>query len=482
VEAINIFLKKEQEYNLFERSVNGINYWEFVRAIISCEVNSTVSNSSKMFAKNKFSIKKYIPKLKYLKQYFLRNRKSDILIVSQPRRIKTNKGYRNNYIDYYVDFLKNDYNPLVLEEPSYSSLGVSDVAHDFPLYTDNIYLTDFHEIGFIFKKIIYKFFNRKKIKNLIKEYEEINKIINSWYEINNIEFKEYFINSLIRLELDKKFISNFLNKVKPKIIMLHFMPSIFKEMLIYECNRRNITTIEIQHGTITKIDPLVNKCLDVTKLNNDTKYIFSFGDNQVNKYALSIKKLDNVKVTGFPFFEEKLNKLKPKKKKYILIISQSTIGDQMSEFASKLSDLLSNTKIKIVFKYHPNELSRDYECLKKKNIIEIKTEKNIYDIQNESFLQIGSYSTSLYEGFAMKVPTLVIMSIFGSVETVDVFDGINKGVYFINTPEEVLEYIDRKNITPQVRDIKKLWAKNSKKRLIDNIKRIMKENNKNGIS
>ena len=53
-------------------------------------------------------------------------------------------------------------------------------------------------------------------------------------------------------------------------------------------------------------------------------------------------------------------------KKYILIISQSTIGDSMADFASKLSDLLKNSKYKIVFKYHPNEMSKDYKCLKKK--------------------------------------------------------------------------------------------------------------------
>ena len=91
---------------MFERKLFNINYWEFVRALISCEVNSIVSNSSKMFSKNNFNIKKYIPNIKYFKNYFLRNRKADVLVISQPRRILQKNKYKNIYIDYYVDYLK----------------------------------------------------------------------------------------------------------------------------------------------------------------------------------------------------------------------------------------------------------------------------------------------------------------------------------------------------------------------------------------
>ena len=54
--------------------------------------------------------------------------------------------------------------------------------------------------------------------------------------------------------------------------------------LLNECNKQKIITVEIQHGTITKVDPLVNKCSNVSLLKNDTKYIFGFGKNQINNY------------------------------------------------------------------------------------------------------------------------------------------------------------------------------------------------------
>ena len=482
MEAINVFLEKELDYNMFDRKILGVKYWEYVRAGISCEVNSTISGSSAMFAKS-FSLKKYLLSIKNIKKYFLKKDKHDILVVSQPRRVKTNDKYKNNYIDFYVDCLKDKYKIITIEEPTWSSLGVSNKAHDFPLYTENIYLTDIHELLFILKRKTYGLFHPKKYKTIVNEYEKIQDIINSWYKEkhNLITFKDLFISSLIRLDIDKKYIRKILKKIKPKILMLHYMPSTFKEMLINECNKEKIKTIEIQHGTITKIDPLVNKCLDVSKLQNDTKYIFSFGENQINKYALSIKNINNVINIGFPFFEEKLKNLKKEERKYILVISQSTIGDSMADFTSRLADLLIDSKYNIIFKYHPNEITKTYECLNKKNIIQIKNEKSIYDIQNQSILQIGSYSTSLYEGFAMKVPTLVVSTMFGSIETVDIFDNIKRGVYFIEKPKDVLDYIDRNDIIPLNNDIRKLWQKNSKKNLIKEIDKLIGDEN-NGIS
>lgn len=475
MEAINIFLKKEIEDKMFERNVNGINYWEFIRPLVSCESNTIFSQTSKMFAKNQFCLKKYFPNLKNIKKYFLRNRTADILVISQPRRVKYEDKYMNNYIDFYVDYLKENYSVLTLEEPTWSSLGVSNKAHDFPLYTKNIYLSDFHELFLKFKMFLYPVFNRKNYKNFINEYEKVEEIVNSWYGTDKIHFKKFFLESLIRLSIDQNYIDRIIKKIKPKIVMLHYMPSIFKQMLIEKCNSLGIKTIEIQHGTITKIDPLVNKCLDISKLKHDNQYIFSFGPNQVHKYALAIHDVNKVVDVGFPFFENKIKKLPKMKKKYILVISQSTIGDEMAKFTSNLAELVKDDNFKIVFKYHPNEFSKDYECLKKSNIIEIKNEMSIYDIQNQSILQIGSYSTSLYEGFAMKIPTLIIKSMFGSIEAVDIFSGIKKGVYFIEKENDVLKYINKNDIIPLDKDINKLWTKNSKNNLLSVIKKIMKE-------
>ena len=316
---------------------------------------------------------------------------------------------------------------------------------------------------------------------LINEiFPELHKSIdiNKNLEFNLDDFSKFFINILplfeiigINLILPK----NLQRAFKPKLVLLHYFPSSFKEVLINECNRQGIDTVEVMHGTISRTDPLVNKCLDISKLDNMTKYIFSFGKNQVEKSNLAITDMNNVKNTGYPFFEKIKKSLGKKKKRYILIISQSTIGDKMAKFASLLADII-NDRYEIVFKYHPSEITKDYECLKNKKIIEIRREMSIYEIQEQAVLQIGSYSTALYEGFALKIPTLVIKTMFGSEEVFEVFNDINRGVYYINKPRDVLRYLDRDDIIPLDKDIKKLWQFNSKERIIKEIDKIMEDN------
>ena len=119
MEAINIFLEKETKSNMFDRELFGIKYWQYIRAMVSCEANTFYSNSSPMFTKATFSIKKYLINIKKIHNYFLPKKEHDILIFSHPRRgICENGKYRNNYVDYYYDYLKNKYEVLMVEEPT----------------------------------------------------------------------------------------------------------------------------------------------------------------------------------------------------------------------------------------------------------------------------------------------------------------------------------------------------------------------------
>ena len=68
---------------------------------------------------------------------------------------------------------------------------------------------------------------------------------------------------------------------------------------------------------------------------------------------------------------------------------------------------------------------------------------------------------------------LVIRTMFGSIETIDIFDNIDKGVYFIDNTKDVLQYISRNYIILRKEDINKLWQQDSKTNLSKNIKEIM---------
>lgn len=474
MDVTKIFLENEIKEKMFERKIFGINYWEFVRHYVYVAIGDKVSDSESAFPKVKMNLKIFIPYIKEIKQYFLRKRTCDILMLSYTRRINVDGKYKNSCIDYYVDFLKEKYNILTIEEPSFS-IFESNHAHSNPVYTENMYFTDFHEIKLLFETKFHILFKTRKYKQVLDEYKRVNKIVSKWYKKDNIDFEENFVKLILRLEKSVKFSEKVLLKIKPKLIMLYYMPSMFSVSLLLNANKLSIPTVEIQHGTISKYDPIPNKCLDSSILNCDNKYIFSFGKNQVNTYAIAIKNKNNIKYVGFPYFEEKMNSLKNKVKDSILVISQATIGESMARFTSDLANVLKNEKIKIFFKYHPHEITNNYNCLKKDNIIEIRDEKSIYELQEESMLQIGSYSTALYEGFAFKIPTLIVKNMFGSSETIDMFKNVKKGIYLIDGANDVLRYINRNDIIPNDDDINKLWVFDSRKKIYKEVERIINE-------
>lgn len=476
MDTIVKLLDLEIDEKFFDLNVNGIYYWEFIRALTSCDINSKVNNSSDMFSKSKFSLKKYMISLRRFNKYFIR-KKSDILLIAHPRRTKKDGVFVNQYVDSYYDILNKKYSVQLVEEPTYAFFGGINTPHQFPLYNEDIYLTDFHELKMLLVKKLYKIIHFKKYKNLINEYEMLVTKLRKHFNSDNIDFKDVFIDILIRINYDRKYVNKILDKINPKVVMIHYMPSTFKQVMFEVCNERGIKTVEVQHGTITKLDPYINKVLDTSLTKHDSNYIFSFGENQVSKNLLSIKNINNLIPVGLPFFEDIMNNVKKTDKKYVLVISQSTIGEDMAKFAVKLSDLFIKNKIdnKIIFKYHPNELSNTYDILNRDNIITYKNEKSIYDIQMESIIQIGSYSTSLYEGFALGVPTLVLTSMFGSDEVFDIFDGIKKGVYFIKNEKDVLKYIGRDDIYPTLSGINKLWTKNSYENVLKAIDKVMED-------
>ena len=72
-------------------------------------------------------------------------------MISYTRRVNVDNKYKNNCIDYYVDCLKDKYNILVLEEPTWSIFD-SNNAHNNPVYTENIYFCHPAKFQYTLKK------------------------------------------------------------------------------------------------------------------------------------------------------------------------------------------------------------------------------------------------------------------------------------------------------------------------------------------
>ena len=262
------------------------------------------------------------------------------------------------------------------------------------------------------------------------------------------------------------------------------MPTPFKTTLINVCKEKGIPTVELQHGIITETDPIINKCFDRSQIRSATDYIFAFGEDLLNRNYSTVDP-KNILNIGFPFLKSKLSQdiKKPdfmkEGKKYILVVSQSTIGKYLAKFAGKLSALLKGTEYEIIFKYHPQEFSRDYEETKKDNIIEIRNEVDTYTIQKFSELQAGVYSTALFEGIGFYLPTLILENVYGADSILNVCNKMNSGIYKINSADEVLKYLKNpENYKPTESDVQLLWSNSDLEEEEKTIKSLMRTRKK----
>lgn len=478
------FLQYEKEHKLYDKEIFGFKYWEYVRFVIYTEVKIKTEQLSELLAVQNLTWKNYRFNLKELNKYLglSKIKKCDLLFISHPRRINQNGKYENIYTDEVEKYLSNKYTCLTFEEPCWNSYVSSNMGHLFPTTTKNIRYTDILELSYLFKKHIYKFFNKNKTKLIEKEVIEILQALNKQYNVDIMYLKDRTVNSIIYGLLMKQEYLKILKKLAPRAVLINYWPTDFKTLIMDICNDLKIPTVELQHGTITFDDPIEHKCYDNNICKNVSDYFFSFGKVHTDINYLTTK-ATNLKEVGYPFLEKKVKEkyklpagLK-KNKKYILIISQTIIGEEMSEFASKLADLLmGNDEYGIIFKFHPNEVDRNYPNLEKKNIIQIKQKgEEIYKYQKFSYLQVGVYSTAIYEGIAFGIPTFILRGKSGSEESEKLLSYMKKGVHFINDEKELYNSIQDKLNCPLKSDINKLWKQNSLKNIEQELENLLKK-------
>ena len=340
------FLQYEKENKLYDRKIFGFKYWEYVRFVIYTEVKIKTEQLSELLAVQNLTWKNYRFNLKELNKYLglSKIKKCDLLFISHPRRINQNGKYENIYTDEVEKYLSNKYTCLTFEEPCWNSYVSSNMGHLFPTTTKNIRYTDILELSYLIRKHIYKFLNKNKTKLIEKEVIEILQALNKQYNVDIMYLKDRTVNSIIYGLLMKQEYLKILKKVSPRAVLLNYWPTDFKTLIMDICNDLKIPTVELQHGTITFDDPIEHKCYDNNICKNVSDYFFSFGNVHTDINYLTTKTA-NLKEVGYPFLEKKVKEkyklpvgLK-KNKKYILIISQTIIGEEMSEFASKLADL-----------------------------------------------------------------------------------------------------------------------------------------------
>lgn len=390
------FLEFEENNNMFNKKINGIEYWVYLRfEVFYCLANLFhLGYSGKDNGIYKKMELEFNNTRNYFNQIFCNQnnvKQKDILIIPDRRLFQIGKKYRCIYTDYLEKNIKKKYCVL--------SFG------DFQCNT-NIKLN--------FKK--YYFVNLEKfqkVRNLsINTFSRINTEVffrevifpieqAFGIEVNqNIAFgwMESLYSKLSRYELYTRYYEWILDKVNPKVILFTDYYCYYHMILCEVAKERKIPVIELQHGIVNKYHISYN-FPKMSFVKQFPDYFFSFGlkEKQVD---MPIDKKRIIPV-GFPEIEveKKNDKMFCKDKPTILVVSSVDI--ELAKVAVKLYELLGD-EYDYIYKLHPLEIAEWKNTVGELfqntpyKVID-RMDKTIHHYLNIADWVIGTGSTSLFE-------------------------------------------------------------------------------------
>ena len=453
----------EDKLRLFEATIDGVRFWEYVRAPLIQSIHEYTLRQRGHFGKGPTLFKR----MKYLIFSFAKiwknpifSRRKDIVFISSPRRVLKKDGY---WWDIYTDFLMENLNL------SYTAIEHNiNFEHRNPPKTRNLWYFDFqNSLIYLAEKLglfqvslnnddkilLYKI--RKQITQSIGLDIDVQKIAERHLGYRKIRIP-YF-----------RFV---LKRIRPKVIVL--LTSYGKEDLIEPAKSLHIPVIELQHGVINRYHPGYSFPKKKHQKTTFPDLLFTFGDYWSESVEYPIDDKDVVSV-GYPYLdEERIMYSKLKKKKQILVISQWTIGEDISKFTAELSKV-KDLGYDIIYKLHPSEYTdwqTKYPWLVGTGVKVIHdSKKSLYKLFAESEIQIGVYSTAVFEGLAFGLQTY-IPDLYGAETTEGL---VKEGVAVkVASAEELVNHLRSKKKLEKL-DIERFFRSGARERILKLISEIV---------
>lgn len=414
----------EQELDLFNKKINDVYFWEWIRrkVDIKCMSDSDASESKK----NKLndSRKKYL-KRAYLmcknilvKNPFLAN-SAEVLFWGWRRRERSGIG-TDVLCDPIIDHLERSH--LVIEKPVNES-------HLKPPDHVNVRYLDFIEY---FSSLVVKL-GLVKVSLSDDERKLLQDIKNRIRSEIGVELDLETIvkRNLIKRKVEKPLYEALIRRIEPEIVIMGIASS-GKETFIEVCKDNQVPVVELQHGVMSEYK-LAWSFPEERKKRTFPDYFFTFGSYWSSRVELPIPD-QNIYDLGFPDHERRIRNCRniENRENQILFISQPEIGQDLVELAIELKEI---TEYKVVYKLHPAEIedwSDRYPQLEKSEVN--VASKELYKLFSESSAQVGVYSTALFEGLSFNLTTFLVK--LPGVEMVSDLDSY-EFVYLVDSAEEL---------------------------------------------
>jgi glycosyltransferase involved in cell wall biosynthesis len=195
-----------------------------------------------------------------------------------------------------------------------------------------------------------------------------------------------------------------LKTANPSLVVM--VCSYGKEGWLAACRGLGIRTVELQHGTMHRYH-LGYSFPGVWKQEFPDHFL-AWGSHWPKTVALPLP-ADRVHSVGFPWFElEAGHHADAVKTDAVLFISQARIGTQLSRFAAIFAESYAGP---VLYKLHPTEVTdwqARYPWLDRPPIQVLEGEDPpLYTLFGMARAQVGVFSTALYEGLGLGVPTFL---------------------------------------------------------------------------
>ena len=383
------FVQFEEKEQLFSRKLRDIHFWRLIRfkLFLLLTIEADLHKEAHPDLKNKSTASN----INMLLRNFLFHRPSkvkniDVLFIPHSRAINGKDIYADRIISYHND--KN-------------------IAFLFPYRKNFEYEPSISFARALIKSILIQKLNR--IKNFYFSKDELNYIknTNQLFQKNfnsQINIESLIHNEIIKFSSLEKSFLNFLERAKPKKIILSTHYSYFP--YISAAQKLDIPVFEIQHGTITTNHMGYYFPYDKT-LPYTPDTLLCHGEYWAQKPPLP--KGLKTQIIGAEHINKNVNSEKIKDQ--IMFFSQATIAEELFEFAYETAQKLPNKKI--LYRLHPSELIEDYEkkISSKKSLanFEIKNDNQSFfkDITASEYVA-GVYSTTLFEALAFGAKVIIV--------------------------------------------------------------------------
>ncbi len=462
------FLEIEKKYDLYHAEANGCNYWPYLRFELWNHIICAEKLGLGKAAPSAERAPGFWEKLGYLLRPLRVRGRTDILFFDHERRLKCGEYFEC----VYTDELSRRFEHTATLEKAFHGRHLGPTNTPNLLYYDRI-----QKIAALRRKLFVRL--RPKRHRAIREEirAAVTPALREMKEFYGCSFREDALIERMReyaeiIPGEKRALRRLLRRLSPRLAVVVVSYASSKMLFVETAKELGIPVVELQHGTIHE-EHIAYRYAEGVRIKQFPDMMFLFSDFWKSRLRLPIDESALISV-GYPYFEKQVASYRGKPRgdaRYtILFISQITVGAYLAELAAALRALLPESGYRILFKLHPAETgswktSCPALCAPGIEVIDGNGE-SIYRCFAESDMQIGVYSTAVYEGLAFGLRTLLLK--VGHYEVMQPLVDAGFASY-ITRAEDVPDAIAAPG---DMRDAGEFWKTNALENIVAEIRRI----------